>query len=101
MVELMRIEGLQRDAGVGTLGEQRVMKGSWASETLNSLSLVLRTARRDRCRGTDSGSRDGWTFNPPYLAELKMRRGTKRPNDTAMMRLISEGVFQSRKVSSS
>lgn len=35
-----------------------------------------------------SGSNDGWTLRPPYLAWLSSLAGTKRPKETAMMRLM-------------
>lgn len=36
-----------------------------------------------------SGRREGWMFNPRYLAPFNILGGTKRPNETAMMRFIS------------
>ena len=38
--------------------------------------------------GIYSGRREGWTLRPPYLASLRMRLGTKRPMETAMMRFM-------------
>ncbi len=35
------------------------------------------------------GRREGWTLRPPYSAFLRIRDGTKRPKETAIMRLIS------------
>ena len=35
-----------------------------------------------------SGRREGCTLRPPYFAAWMRRRGTKSPNDTAMMRLM-------------
>lgn len=46
-----------------------------------------------------SGRSEGWTLRPPYLAELRIRGGTKRPKDTAMMRSIDAGGVQPVKVS--
>jgi hypothetical protein len=37
---------------------------------------------------TYSGSNDGCTFSPPYLAPFNMRDGTKRPKETAMTKFI-------------
>lgn len=36
-----------------------------------------------------SGRREGWMFRPRYFAPLRTRGGTKRPNDTAIIRFIS------------
>lgn len=35
-----------------------------------------------------SGSKEGCTFKPPYLAALRMRGGTNSPNDTAIIKLM-------------
>jgi hypothetical protein len=35
-----------------------------------------------------SGKRDGWTLTPPYSVLSRILFGTKRPNETATMRLI-------------
>ena len=34
------------------------------------------------------GKMEGWTLRPPYSALLRIRGGTKRPNETATMRFI-------------
>jgi hypothetical protein len=42
----------------------------------------------EREKRTYSGRRDGWILIPPNSALLRIRGGTKRPNETAIMRLI-------------
>ena len=34
------------------------------------------------------GRRDGWTLSPPYSTLFRIRGGTNRPNETAMIRFI-------------
>jgi hypothetical protein len=43
---------------------------------------------------TYSGSREGWTLSPPYLAEVKILGGTNNPKDTAMTRFIPSGSYR-------
>jgi hypothetical protein len=38
-----------------------------------------------------SGRRDGCTFRPPYVARERIRGGTRRPKDTAIMRFGTNG----------
>jgi hypothetical protein len=41
------------------------------------------------CKGAGprrSGSRDGWMLRPPYVADLRMRAGTRRPKETVTIR---------------
>jgi hypothetical protein len=38
--------------------------------------------------GAYSGRMEGWTLRPPYSTLFRIRGGTKRPNETAMMRFI-------------
>jgi hypothetical protein len=46
-----------------------------------------------------SGSSEGCTFRPPYWARFRIRGGTKRPKETAIMRLMGVGGVQPVKVS--
>ena len=37
-----------------------------------------------------SGNMDGWTLSPPYLAPWSIREGTRRPNETAMIKFTGK-----------
>lgn len=49
----------------------------------------VRNCNMPEIRDSYIGSRDGWTFTPPYLTALMMRSGIRRPKEAATSRFIS------------
>ena len=87
MVEALVVQGLKRHTSLGSPGQERVVQWRWATEagvimSAHPVSTSLAAAL------AYSGSIEGCTFKPPYLAAVKIRGGTNNPNDTAIIKLI-------------
>lgn len=66
--------------------------------------LLISSASLGYCRvscPTYSGNKDGWTFRPPYLADARIRGGTKSPKDTTTTRFVPSGSLSMLMVFSS
>lgn len=86
-IDLFGVEGLDGDAGYGRGVEESVVYRGCS--TVPKYILRVRGCNMSEIRDSYIGSREGWTFIPPYLTALMMRSGIKRPKEAATRRFIS------------